>query len=179
MFMTTNAVLAWLAGLTVLLNLSADHYVVQHNVPPSVSEQILGTWYLEEQEILVNGREISEHFEDLAAQLSSLNDHEVDPRILADKFREKFNGIPAGTIFTFRNDFSYRIELPDHKVQQGMWRIRNGSGILLQAADHELLLRIKALGKENFVFSIREAKVDSQLGAGGYTVMELVLGLSR
>lgn len=177
--MMTNVFLAWLTALATLFTIPADHYSVQHHVPPSVSEQILGTWYLKEQEILVNGKDIDEHFEDLAAQLSSFNQDHVDPRILAEKFRKNFNGIPTGTIFTFRHDFSYRIELSDHKVQEGMWRIRNGSGILLQAADQELLLRIKDLGKENAVFSIREAKVDSQLGAGGYTVMELVLDLSR
>lgn len=171
--------LALLFVIGFSFQLPENNHYIQYNAPLSIAEQIVGTWYLEDQEMLINGNEINEHFEELAAQLSASSDYRVDPQMLAKKFKEGFKGIPDGTIFKFEDDFSYRIILPDDRVQTGMWRIKNGNDILLQAVDQELLLRVKNLSAEKAVFSIREAKVESQLSAGGYTVMELILGLSR
>jgi len=170
---------AWFTLVSLLTVFSEDQFVTNSADLENVAEQIIGTWYLEEQEMLINGKHVDQHFEDLAAQLSAGSNYKVDPHMLAKKFRKGFNGIPTGTRFTFNDDFSYAIILPDGKVQSGMWRVSNGSDVLLQAANQELLLRIRDMDKENAIFSIREAKVDSHLGAGGYTVMELVLDLSR
>lgn len=171
--------LIWLTFLSFLFNVPGNQQYARDEVPYSVAEKIVGTWYLEEQEMFINGKEIYEHFEDLAAQLSANSDYRVNPQLLAKKFRQGFNGIPTGTVFIFEDNFSYRIILPNKETQTGMWRIRNDNDVLLQAADQELLLRVKDLSEDSVVVSIREAKVDSQLGAGGYTVMEIVMGLSR
>lgn len=170
---------AWHTALYILAILSFKQALNEHPSPLELEKYIVGTWHLESQQMLINGKEIHAHFDDLAAHLSANSAYEIDPQSLAQKFKEGFKGIPSGTVFTFYDNYSYQIALPGKPPQNGMWRIKNKTGILLQAKDHEMLLLIRDLDQNNAILSIREAKVDSQLGAGGYTVMELVLNLGR
>jgi hypothetical protein len=170
---------AWQTALYIFAILSFKQALNDQPSSLEVEKHIVGTWYLESQEMLINGKEIHAHFDDLAAHLSASSAYEIDPQTLAKKFKEGFNGIPSGTVFTFYDNYSYQIEIPAKPTQRGMWRIKNQTNLLLQAKNHEMLLLIRDLEPDNAVFSIREAKVDSQLGAGGYTVMELVLNLGR
>lgn len=170
---------AWHTALYILTILSFKQALNEQPSPLEIKEHIVGTWYLESQQMLINGKEIYAHFDDLAAHLSASSAYEIDPQTLAKKFKEGFNGIPSGTVFTFNDDYSYQISLPGKPTQSGMWRIKNRKSILLHGKGHEMVLLIKELEQDDAVFSIREAKVDSQLGAGGYTVMELVLDLKR
>lgn len=170
---------AWQTALYIFAILSFKQALNDQPSPLEVEKHIVGTWYLESQQMLINGKEIHAHFDDLAAHLSASSAYEIDPQTLAQKFKEGFSGIPAGTVFTFYDNYAYQIEIPGKPTQSGMWRIKNSTSILLQAKRHEMILLIRDLDPENAVLSIREAKVDSQLGAGGYTVMELVLDLTR
>jgi len=170
---------AWHTALYVLAILSFKQALHDQPSPWEIEKYIVGTWRLESQQMLINGKAIDDHFDDLAAHLSASSAYEIDPNTLSRKFREGFQGIPSGTVFTFYDNYAYQIELPGESVQTGMWRIKNKTNIVLQAEEHEMVLLIRELDLENAVVSIRESRVDSQLGAGGYTVMELVLDLSR
>lgn len=146
---------------------------------PSVEHKIMGTWYLRDQEMLINGKEINQHFEEVAIQLSAKSGHSLDPTLLADKFRKGFRGIPAGTVFEFNDDFSYRIILPDEQIQRGMWRVRNAQTLVLNAQEQEMYMEIKSIGEELATVSIKEEKVDSEMNGSRYIKMELVIDLSR
>lgn len=140
------------------------------------NHQIIGKWYLNSQEMLINGKEIHQHFEEMAAQVSAKSGHAVDPSLLADKFRKGFRGIPEGTVFEFNNDFSYSIIMPDHQVQQGFWRIKNDLTIVLNAQEEEMHLEIKSIEKDAATVAIKEEKNTS---GSRYVKMELIIDLTR
>ncbi|MEK6477402.1 hypothetical protein WJR50_07705 [Catalinimonas sp. 4WD22] len=150
--------------------LSTDAFVT----PPN--HQILGKWYLNSQEMLINGKEIHQHFEEMAAQVSAKSGHAVDPSLLADKFRKGFQGIPEGTVFEFNEDFSYRIVMPDNQVQQGFWRIKNALTIVLNAQEEEMYLEIRSIEKDAATVAIKEEK---NTGGSRYVKMELIIDLTR
>lgn len=126
--------------------------------------------------MLINGKEIHQHFEEMAAQVSAKSGHAVDPSLLADKFRKGFRGIPEGTVFEFNNDFSYRIIMPDNQVQQGFWRVKNDLTIVLNAQEEEMHLEIKSIEKDAATVAIKEEKNPS---GSRYVKMELIIDLTR
>ncbi|WPP50066.1 hypothetical protein [Catalinimonas niigatensis] len=146
---------------------------------PSIEQKIMGKWHLLNQEMLINGKEVDQHFEEVAAVLSSRAGHQLDPYLLADKFRKGFRGIPSGTIFEFNDDFSYRISMPDGQIQQGLWRVKNAQTIILNAQEQEMYIEIRSIGEELATISIKEEKTDSEMNGGRYVKMELVIDLSR
>jgi hypothetical protein len=140
---------------------------------------IVGKWYLEEQELLINGQAIDQHFEQMARELQSSNGNEIDPSMLARKFRRGYRGIPSGTVFSFSDDYSYRIDIPGKPSQSGMWKLRNHQQLELLAGGQVMIMEIKGLERQSAVFAIRDERPESSLAPGEYTIMELVLRLSR
>lgn len=145
----------------------------------SIELQIIGKWYLLDQEMLINGKEIHQHFEEVAASLSSKSGYQLDPYILAEKFRKGFRGIPSGTVFEFNDDFSYQIILPDKQVQRGLWRVKNAQTIVLNAEEQQMHMEIKSMEDGLATVSIKEEKIDSEMDGGRYVKMELIIDLSR
>lgn len=146
---------------------------------PSIEQKIMGKWHLLDQEMLINGKEVDQHFEEIAAALSSRAGHQFDPYVLADKFKKGFRGIPSGTIFEFNDDFSYRISMPDGQIQHGLWRVKNVQTIVLNAQEQEMHMEIRSIGKKLATISIKKEKTDSDVNGGRYVKMELVIDLSR
>ncbi len=146
---------------------------------PVIIHQILGEWYLEEQEMLINGKDFDLHFEEMAAQMTASTGHQFNPRALADKFREGYQGIPTGTKFKFNDDFSYSIELPNSSVQQGMWQVKSAHMLLLQAQGDEMYLEVKNINEKKATFSIVEEKANASTNGSRYQKMEIVIDLSR
>ena len=146
---------------------------------PHTISSIVGTWYLSNQEVLINGKEIEKHFEDLAEHLSAENSQSIDPYSLADRFKKGYKGIPEGTKLELRDDYSYSITIPEQQEQQGYWQVKKGQTLLLQSGQEQIKLNIMALDSTLAVFSIREENMQSGLNAGSYAVMELILNFSR
>jgi hypothetical protein len=167
----------WVLSLSIYMNSFSGS--VPFSSLPSVEHKIMGRWYLVDQEMLINGMEINQHFEEIAATLSTKSDAQLDPHLLASKFRKGFRGIPSGTVFEFNDDFSYRIILPDKQIQDGLWRIKNTQTIVLNAQEQEMHIEIRAIGEERATISIKEEKIDHETNGGRYIKMELVMDLSR
>lgn len=146
---------------------------------PYTISHIVGSWYLTEQEVLINGKGIEKHFEDLAVHLSAENSQSIDPYLLADRFKKGYKGIPEGTKLELRDDYSYSIIIAEQQEQQGYWQLKKGQTLLLQSGQEQIKLNIMALDSTLAVFSIREENMDSGLNAGRHAVMELILNFSR
>lgn len=145
----------------------------------NIGHKIVGKWYLRSQEMYINGKQIDEHFEEMAVHLSSRTGRNFNPSALAHKFRRGFKGIPSGTVFYFKDDYSYEILLPDQQIQKGMWRVKNAQTIVLNAQDKEMHVEIRSLENEEATISIKEEKSTTEVSGGHYMRMELVMDLSR
>lgn len=141
-----------------------------------VDHQIMGKWYLRDQEMRINGKEINQHFEEMAAQVSANSEYQLDPVLLVKKFRKGFRGIPEGTVFEFKNDYSYQIVFPDKQVQQGFWKVKDEQVVVLNGSDKEMHMEIRSLEAQMAKVVIRDV---SNAASSRQMQMELIIDLSR
>lgn len=168
--------LLWICSLGTYVNPLTTGRFFPLSAP---AHDIIGKWYLREQAMFINGKEVDQHFSEVAATLAAESGYQLDPYMLADKFKKGFRGIPSGTIFEFNDDFSYRIILPNHQIQQGMWRIKNAQMIVLYAHEQQMQLEIRSMEAEIATISIQEEKIDDDMPGSRSMKMELLIGLSR
>ncbi|MFP4089802.1 MAG: hypothetical protein ACLFUB_05770 [Cyclobacteriaceae bacterium] len=145
----------------------------------SLEADITGVWHLKGQELLINGKAVDQHFEDMARQLQASTGSSIDPDAMAHRFRKSYKGIPNGTVFTFHDNFSYRIDMPGKPSQTGMWKMKNSQQLLLHGGGQVMTVEVKDIEQKSAVFAIRDERPESSLSPGEYTVMELLLHFRR